>query len=93
LARKKSQPLKRLGVDEKAFGRGQDYVTVVAHIQSGKSATVEYVGDGRKRESLDAFWLGLTEAQRAGVEAVGMVIIRCAPWWSARCCTPHTPQQ
>ena len=44
LARKKSQPLKRLGVDEKAFGRGQDYVTVVAHIQSGKTATVEYVG-------------------------------------------------
>lgn len=72
LVRKQARPLARLGVDEKAFGRGQDYVTVVAHIQSGQSATVEYVGDGRKRETLDAFWLGLTEAQRAGVQAVGM---------------------
>lgn len=72
LARKPTRPLKRLGVDEKAFGRGHNYVTVVAHIQPGKSATVEYVGDGRKQESLDAFWQRLTDAQRQAVEAVGM---------------------
>ncbi len=72
LARKQARPLARLGVDEKAFGRGHDYVTVVAHIQRDHSATVEYAGDGRKRETLDAFWLGLTEGQRAGVQAVGM---------------------
>ena len=72
LKRKQTQPLPRLGVDEKAFGRGQDYVTVVAQIQAGQSATVEYVGDGRKQETLDAFWQGLTEAQRQSVEAVAM---------------------
>ena len=42
LARKVAQPLKQLGVDEKAFGRGQDYVTVVARIEPGKAAQVEY---------------------------------------------------
>lgn len=88
LARKQARPLTWLGVDEKSFGRGQDYVTVVAHIQNGKSATVEYVGDGRKRETLDAFWLGLTEGQRSGVEAVGMDM-----WEPYRASTAtHAPQ-
>lgn len=72
LKRKQTQPLPRLGVDEKAFGRGQDYVTVVAQIQAGQSAIVEYVGDGRKQEALDAFWQGLTEDQRQSAEAVAM---------------------
>lgn len=56
LERKKSQPIKRLGVDEKTDGRGQDHVTVVARLVPGQPATVEYVGDGRKQQALDAFW-------------------------------------
>lgn len=72
LLRKQARPMKQLGVDEKAFGRGQDYVTLVAHIQPGQSATVQYVGDGRKQETLDAFWEKLTAEQRQAVEAVGM---------------------
>jgi transposase len=72
LERKKSQPNKRLGVDEKAAGRGQDYVTVVARLEPGQAATVEYVGDGRKQQALDAFWESIPGEHLAGVQAVAM---------------------
>lgn len=72
LVRKQEQPLPRVGVDEKAFGRGHQYVTIVARLDPGQPATVEFVGDERKKESLDAFWAGLTPGQLASVEAVAM---------------------
>lgn len=75
LARQQAAPAeapRRLCVDEKSAGRGHDYVTVVAKVEEGKKAIVAYVGEGRQRESLDAYWLSLTAEQRAGVEAVGM---------------------
>jgi transposase len=72
LSRKKAEPLPRLCVDEKSFGRGQSYVTIVTRAGAGDSATVEYVGDGRGQATLDAFWQGLSPEQIAGVEAVGM---------------------
>ncbi|MCZ7593218.1 MAG: transposase [Kiritimatiellae bacterium] len=37
-----------------------------------KSATVEYVGEGRDTQSLDGFWRSLTPEQLKSVEAVGM---------------------
>ncbi|HQT75249.1 MAG TPA: transposase, partial [Acidiphilium sp.] len=58
-------------MDEKGIGNGQDYLTIVANV-SGERTTVEYVGEERERESLDAFWESLTAEQLAGVEAVGM---------------------
>lgn len=72
LERKQAQKLSRVGVDEKAFGRGHQYVTVVARLDPGKPAVVDYVGDDRKKESLDAFWASLTADQLASVEAVAM---------------------
>jgi transposase len=72
LRRKQAQPVKRLGVDEKSAGRGQDYVTVVASLEPGQVATVEYVGDGRKQEALDAYWQQMPEEHLAAVEAVAM---------------------
>jgi transposase len=72
LARKEAQPAQRLGVDEKSAGRGQNYVTVVARLEPGQAATVEYVGDGRKQEALDAYWRQMPAEHRAGVEAVAM---------------------
>ena len=74
LARKAAAPppVRRVCVDEKSFGRGHDYVTVVARIQPGQSATVEYLGDGRQTATLDAYWQGLSAAQLAAIEAVGM---------------------
>lgn len=74
LARKAAAPppVRRVCVDEKSFGRGHDYVTVVARIEAGQPATVDYLGDGRQTATLDAYWQGLTAAQLAAVEAVGM---------------------
>jgi transposase len=71
LARKPVRPLKRLCVDEKTAGWGQNYVTVVAHVTDERTV-VEYVGDGREEASLDAFWQSLTAEQLAGVQAVAM---------------------
>ena len=72
LLRKQAQPVTRLGVDEKSAGRGQNYVTVVARLEPGQAATVEYVGDGRKQEALDGYWQQVSAEQRAAVEAVAM---------------------
>jgi transposase len=58
-----------LGVDEKAAGRGQDYITVVSDIDAG---TVVHITDERKEASLDAYFDTLTPEQLAGVEAVAM---------------------
>jgi len=72
LLRKQAQPVTRLGVDEKSAGRGQNYVTVVARLEPGQPATVEYVGDGRKQEALDGYWQQVPAEHRAAVEAVAM---------------------
>lgn len=71
LARKVPAVMKRLCVDEKGMGGGQNYLTIVAQV-SEEQTTVEYVGEERQRESLDAFWESLTVEQLAGVEAVAM---------------------
>jgi transposase len=72
LARKARRVPQEVCVDEKAAGRGQDYVTVVARVEAGKPATVDYVGDGRSQESLDRYWQQWTREELAAVEAVGM---------------------
>jgi len=71
LARKIPKVMPRLCVDEKGMGHGHDYMTIVAQAHEGQT-TVEYVGEGRERESLDAFWEGLMAEQLAGVEAIAM---------------------
>ena len=71
LACKEPAVMPRLCVDEKGMGHGQNYVTIVAHVEAERT-TVQYVGDGREQASLDAFWQSLLPAQLAGVEAVGM---------------------
>lgn len=71
LARKPAVVMPRLCVDEKAMGHGHNYLTIVAQVQA-EQTTVEYVGEERERQSLDAFWESLTAEQLAGVEAVAM---------------------
>jgi transposase len=71
LARKSPAVMPKLCVDEKGMGHGHNYLTIVAQVKEGKT-TVEYVGAERQKESLDAFWEGLTAEQLAGVEAVAM---------------------
>jgi len=71
LARKDPVVMPRLCVDEKGIGNGQNYLTIVAQVQADRT-TVQYVGEEREQESLDAFWQSLTPTQLAGVEAVAM---------------------
>lgn len=72
LARKCATPIARLCVDEKSFGRGQDYVTLVVNADDPKAAKVEHISDGRSQESLDIFWRDRSPEQLSAVEAVAM---------------------
>ncbi|MGI0054412.1 MAG: ISL3 family transposase [Thermoplasmata archaeon] len=69
LAAKPPLALRMMGVDEKAVGHGQDYATLVYNLEK---ATVEWVGEGRKKETLDAFFGSLSLEQRTAIEAVGL---------------------
>lgn len=71
LARKVPVVMPHLCVDEKGMGHGHDYLTIVAEVKPG-GTTVQYVGEDRRQQSLDAFWEGLSEEQLAGVQAVAM---------------------
>ena len=67
--RKEAKPVAYVGVDEKAFRKGQSYVTVVCDLER---STVEHVADDRKTESLGEYFLSLTDTQRAAIQAVAM---------------------
>ncbi len=56
-------------MDEKAAGRGQDYITVVSDIDAG---TVIHIADERKKASLDGYFDTLGADQLARIEAVAM---------------------
>ena len=58
-------------VDEKAVGRGHDYVTVVTGLLAGK-AHVLYLGDGRGEEGLNGFWEILGPEGCDQIKAVSM---------------------
>ncbi|MPY85897.1 MAG: ISL3 family transposase, partial [Actinophytocola sp.] len=58
-----------VGVDEKAAGKGQDYITVISDLDAG---TVEYVADERRQASLDGYFEKFTPEQRKQIEAVAM---------------------
>ena len=69
LARRKAEPLRYLGVDEKSFKRGHKYVTLVCDLDESR---VLFVEDDRKQSSLDTFWETLTDEQLHGIKAVAM---------------------
>ena len=69
LARREAVCPRHLGIDETAFRKRHDYVTIVSDQQAG---TVVHVGNDRKQETLKAWYEGLSEAQRNGIESVSM---------------------
>jgi len=58
-----------VGVDEKAAGRGQGYITVVSNLETG---TVEHLADERRQTSLDGFFENFSAEERTGIAAVAM---------------------
>jgi len=67
LARRQTEPVTHLGVDETSFKKGHDYVTIVS---DGKR--VLHVADERKTSSLDSYYDTLTDEQKAGIESISM---------------------
>jgi transposase len=69
LERRQAEPLPRLGVDEKAFRKGQKYFTLVNDLERSR---VLYVAEDRTQTSLDGFWPTLSPEQVASIEAVAL---------------------
>ncbi len=61
--------VKHVGIDEKSFGKGQDYVSVMVDIDNNRVLEVE---PGRTRDAVDNLWKTLTKTIRKGITAVAM---------------------
>ena len=61
--------LRILAIDEIAVRKGHQYMTVVLDHETGR---VVWMGQGRTKETLDAFFAEMSEQQKQAVEAVAM---------------------
>ncbi|MEW4454587.1 ISL3 family transposase [Bremerella sp. JC817] len=67
--RKQAQPKPRIGIDEKAFAKGHNYITLLYDLDA---STVEAIADGHDTESGIACLSQLSDEQIASVEAIAM---------------------
>ena len=68
-ARKTDKAMPRIGIDEKAFRKGQSYITLIYDLDT---STVEAIADGNDTESGNACFSQLSQSQRDSVEAIAM---------------------
>lgn len=68
-ARKTDTVMPRIGIDEKAFRKGQNYITLIYNLDR---STVEAISDGNDTEAGNACFSQLSQSQRDGVEAIAM---------------------
>lgn len=61
--------LKRIAIDEISNKKGQNYLSVVMNLDSGR---VIWVGEGRKEEDIDKFFQTLTEMQKNSIVAASI---------------------
>ena len=69
LARRQLDALKIVGLDEKSFGAGQDYVSIMTDLEEPR---VLEVVPGHDTQSGRALWQTLPAEQRAAIEAAAM---------------------
>ena len=69
LVRKEAKLCEGIAVDETSARKGHNYLTIVTSHEDG---AVEFVGEGRKEESLDEYYQGLSEPQKQEIEVVSM---------------------
>jgi transposase len=69
LARRDLETVEHVGIDEKSFGSGHDYVSIMTDLDA--SRVLEVVPD-RTYESAARLWKTLTDKQRGRVKAVSM---------------------
>jgi len=68
-SRKEEKQLPRIGIDEKAFRKGQSYITLLYDLDN---STVEAIADGNDTDSGNACFSQLSADQIASVEAIAM---------------------
>jgi len=68
-SRKVERKMPRIGIDEKAFRKGHNYITLVYDLDR---STVEAISDGHDTESANACFSQLSEDQLSAVEAIAM---------------------
>lgn len=68
-ARKQDLPLPHVGIDEKAFLKGQSYITLVYDLNA---STVETISDGNDAEAGFQALSALSETQLQSIEAIAM---------------------
>jgi transposase len=69
LERRQLEGLQHLGMDEKSFGRGQSYITLLTDLE--QSRVLDVVED-RTAEAAEQLWQTLTPEQKQAVEAVAV---------------------
>lgn len=69
LARRSLEGIERVGMDEKSFGRGQDYISVLNDLDGGR---VLEVTPGHDSESGRRLWQTFSAEQRSRVRAAAM---------------------
>lgn len=69
LSRRELEGIYHVGIDEKSFGSGQDYISLMTDLNSNR---VLEVSAGRTIESCDKLWETLSEQQKAAISAVSM---------------------
>jgi transposase len=69
LSRREALSMTQIGVDETAFKKRHDYVTIVSDQVEG---TVLHVGSDRKKETLKDWYYSLSVEQRAAIQSVSM---------------------
>lgn len=69
LTRRNMDEMRAVGIDEKSFGRGHDYVTVMTDIDGHR---VLDIVRGRDEDACDSLWLKISEKQRKHISAVAM---------------------
>ncbi len=69
LERRELDEVTDIGMDEKSFGKGHDYISIMTDIQGRR---VLEVAPGRTKEAADALWKTLSEERKREVEAVAM---------------------
>ena len=69
IAARQDVPIKYVGIDEKSFGKGQDYVSTMVDLEGSR---VLEVSKDRSESSCDELFESLTESQKNSIQAVAL---------------------
>ena len=61
--------IRALLIDEKSIGKGHQYLTVVLNADTDETL---FLGEGKRKETLDQFLGSLTATQKVSIECVGI---------------------